>query len=453
MVASASVFTPSNLTGVFNSTGTTGQIATRGSNGKITFVDPTGATFPSLDEVTDVTVSGAATNSYLKKSSTDWVAGNLTTDVNSLITSARSSYTIGNLTGVFASTGTLGQVPVIDANGKLTFISSPALTSIALDDLSDVTLTSPATGNVLHYSAGNWVNTAYNTLFDSRWSTVRSSVTMSQLSSIFTGSGTTGQTLQLNASGLLQFVNSSSGSFAGLSDVTLTSLANLDYARYDGTAWVNRNFNTDVDARADAKLTAASISTLGGVFAGTGTVNQIATLNSGGKIIFTAPPPGTNSSNPVLIDAGGTGLTSYTGMAGKFLTVSPTENSFNLSTLTSPDSSLTITQSSNGNFNLSVNAVVTVPQQLFKTVSGSYSLVAGDHGYFIQCTATTTITLSSGLSNGFQATIFNDSSGTITLVTSGTLKSKNNVCSSQNGALYVTHKSSNNWFAVGDFNA
>jgi len=450
MIASASTFTVSNLTGVFNSTGTTGQLATRGSNGRITWVDDTGATFPSLDEVTDVTVSGAATNSYLKKSSTDWIAGDFSTDVNSLITTARSTYTIGNLTGVFTSTGTLGQVPVIDASGKLTFISSPALTSIALDDLSDVTIASPSSGNILHYSAGNWVNTAYNTLFDSRWSTVRSSVTMAQLSSIFTGSGTTGQTLQLNSSGLLQFVNSSN-SFNGLSDVTLTSLANLDYARYNGTAWVNRNFNTDVDARADAKLTAATISTLSGVFAGTGTTNQIATLNSGGKIVFTAPPPGTNSSNPVLIDAGGTGLTSYTGMAGKFLTVSPAENSFNLSTITSTDNSISITQASSGNFNLSVNAANAVPKQLFKTVTSSYSLVEADHGYMIKCSGGITITLSSGLSNGFQVTLFNETGGTITIASAGTIKSKKRTFSIQYGAINAIHESSNVWYAVGDF--
>jgi hypothetical protein len=91
-----------------------------------------------------------------------------------------------------------------------------------------------------------------------------------------------------------------------------------------------------------------------------------------------------------------------------------------------------------------------VPLQEFNAVTGSYSVLANDHGKIVRITNASTVTLPTGLSTGFQVTFFNETNSTITFSSPGTIKAKALTCSSQYGAVYATHQGSNVWILLGD---
>lgn len=53
-----------------------------------------------------------------------------------------------------------GSLSYNNTNGTFTFTPADTTASVALDDITDVVLTTPSTGQVLSYNAGNWVNSA-----------------------------------------------------------------------------------------------------------------------------------------------------------------------------------------------------------------------------------------------------------------------------------------------------
>lgn len=92
--------------------------------------------------------------------------------------------------------------------------------SIPVGDLSDVVITSPATGEVLRYNGSNWV--------DDR-------LLLDDLSDVTVSSATTAQVIRYNGTA---WVNSGL-SIDDLSDAAISSLSTGQLLRYNGTVWVN----------------------------------------------------------------------------------------------------------------------------------------------------------------------------------------------------------------------
>ena len=94
--------TISNFGGVFIGTPTTGKIVSVNSSGKLIFTDlPSGSSLTNTDGLTEGTTNRYYTNERVA------------THVNTL--------TISNFGGVFTGTPTTGNIPSVDANGKLAF--------------------------------------------------------------------------------------------------------------------------------------------------------------------------------------------------------------------------------------------------------------------------------------------------------------------------------------------
>ena len=90
------------------------------------------------------------------------------------------------------------------------------------------------------------------------------------------------------------------------------------------------------------------------------------------------------------------------------------------------------------------------PYQAIVDVTTNYTLSASDHGKYIMCKQPITITLpSSGLPDGFQCVLFNDSTGTITISTAIAFKSKGNLLENLYGAAHLVYNNST-WIALGD---
>lgn len=167
---------------------------------------------PALDDLTDVTITSPAANQYLRYNGTAWVnsgiATNTRTEVSYTATAGQTTfsatytpglidvylngsrldpadYTASNGTTVVLDSGaTVNDIVNIIAYGTFNIASVP-VSSIsatgtpssttylrgdgswstinvtpALDDLSDVAITSPTNGHVLQYNGTAWVNTA-----------------------------------------------------------------------------------------------------------------------------------------------------------------------------------------------------------------------------------------------------------------------------------------------------
>jgi hypothetical protein len=92
------------------------------------------------------------------------------------------------------------------------------------------------------------------------------------------------------------------------------------------------------------------------------------------------------------------------------------------------------------------------PYQKYKTVDTNYVLSPSDHGTILLVSATVTITLPNGLSNGFQVTVYNlIEQGIILFNCLGALTSKSTTLSNQYGAVYLGHVNNNSWIGIGDF--
>ena len=84
--------------------------------------------------------------------------------------------------------------------------------------------------------------------------------------------------------------------------------------------------------------------------------------------------------------------------------------------------------------------------------SSNYTLDAFDNGTIIECTGSITITLPDSMSTGYQVTIVNMGTGTITLAASTTLytQDSNTKLENQYGAASAYHRGSDIWVAFGD---
>ena len=139
----------------------------------------TGGTMTGALVTTALSVSGAATFSQAINGS---ILGNAATA--SRLQNARTI----SLTGAITGSGSF------DGSSNLSIATTAS--SIALGNLSNVSISNPVTGNVLIYNGTNWVN----------------------------GAG-----------------SSSASALSGLTDVSLSSLTSGNILTYDGTNWINSN--------------------------------------------------------------------------------------------------------------------------------------------------------------------------------------------------------------------
>jgi hypothetical protein len=253
----------------------------------------------SVGDLSDVTITSASTNELLKFNGSAWVNSSVAysevTGTPSLATVATSgSYadlsntpTLGTASAEDVGTATGDVVQLVDVGGSpgLPVVDGSQLTGITADlsssvigDLSDVTITSASSAQVLKYNGTAWVNSSvayaevtgtpslatvattgdYADLSNTpSLATVATTGAYSDLSgapTLGTASaedvGTSaGNVVQLNGSAQLPAVDGSlltnitadvsSASVGDLSDVTITSASSNQVLKFNGSAWVN----------------------------------------------------------------------------------------------------------------------------------------------------------------------------------------------------------------------
>jgi hypothetical protein len=335
---------------------------------------------------------------------------------------------LGNASNQAVSTA-LSSVALSSFNDDLSYLSSgdnvslltndagylANINSESVGDLSDVTITAAANGEVLKYNGSAWVdanvdysevaNTPTNVSTftnDAGYLANINSESINDLSDVTITTATNGQVLSYNGT---NWINSaaSSNSLAGLTDVTITAAAAGEYLRYNGSVWV------------DASLAVVDDSTpsLGGDLDTNG--NELVTASNANLVLR---PNGTGhvflggNTNPAELrlycesaDAHYVGFKSPTHaqLSGSQTWRLPVADG---------TSGQAITTDGSGNLS-------------FSTISGgggwTYSAITADPAnaqanYHYSCTGTFTITLAtSGLTAGDQIRIKNMGSGTITI--------------------------------------
>jgi len=191
----------------------------------------------SLSGLTDTSVSGASNTEALIYDGNQWVASGLSTIIDSRVT-----------------------YETLDTNGDVGVGSSQLASgshSHALQDLTNVSITSASSGQTIEYDGSDWVNvtpsqgvTTLSALSDTNVSGVSNSDVLVYSGSQWVPSGITfpvdsvnGQTgtVTITASGL-GALTSSSG-IDDLSDVEITSATSGEILQYSGTTIINRTLS------------------------------------------------------------------------------------------------------------------------------------------------------------------------------------------------------------------
>lgn len=152
--------------------------------------------------------------------------------------------TLDSLTDATITTPSTNQV--VKYNGSQWVNSAASTIPVTLDALSDVVITAPATNQVLEYNGAYWVNADPSNF-----------LSLDNLSDVTITAPSTGQTVSYNGS---QWVNVYPStlpiSLDNLSDVTITTPSNAQLVRYNGTTWVNSK--SAVSEQSDATITTPS---------------------------------------------------------------------------------------------------------------------------------------------------------------------------------------------------
>jgi len=156
---------------------------------------------------------------------------------------------LNDLTDVSTSSPTNGQGLIYNTtSGKWENQNIPSGGASDLDDLTDVTLTTPTNGQVLQYDGSKWINANGGS----------GATDLDDLTDVTLTSPSNGQVLQYDGS---KWVNANGGgggssTLSGLTDVSVASLVDGNYLRYNATStkWENtwNDFSTDSLASLDA---------------------------------------------------------------------------------------------------------------------------------------------------------------------------------------------------------
>ena len=227
----------------------------------------------------------------------------------------RNSLTNGSV--ILRPSGT-GSVSV--SNFKITNVATPtansdaatkfyvdnlfANTPITLDNLSDVTITSPTTNQTLMYDGTGWVNQ-------------NSISTLSTLTDVNTTGALSNQFLMFNGTTWVpNSVNIGLVALHDLSDVTIASPTSTQLLQYNGTKWVNTNFvpfTTVVTDSGNVTEDTGQITISGGNGISTSGVGSAVTIiNTKAQLSLLDDVNLTGLSNGQLIQYTGTKWTPYT---------------------------------------------------------------------------------------------------------------------------------------------
>ena len=169
LTATASGASLTDLTGASAGTfGATSEtpVITVDANGRITGITTAAISSGGLSAVVDDTAPQLGGNLDVNSKVIEGTGGVNVTGVITATSYVGSGANLTDLTGASAGTfGATSETPVItvDANGKITGITTAAISgggggSSTLAGLSDVTITSPSTNQVLLWNGANWVN-------------------------------------------------------------------------------------------------------------------------------------------------------------------------------------------------------------------------------------------------------------------------------------------------------
>lgn len=223
----------------------TGMIVSDGTD-KITICAPSGL---STDYVIKLPTAQGGSQTFLRNDGSgnlSWVAGGASgvTELDGLSDVTITGDTRGDLLvrGVTnwerLPVGTNGQVLTTDGTSLSWGAGGGGGGASALDDLSDVTISSPAQGHYLRRGASEWGNVAGLDIGDLTVSgqtsgdlILRGSTSWSRLAR-----GSSGQVLTMNGTAV-QWSAPSSGSLSSLSDTAIVSAATGEYLRFASGVW------------------------------------------------------------------------------------------------------------------------------------------------------------------------------------------------------------------------
>ncbi len=293
-----------------NLAGSSGTPQILGNNDTITIAAGTGITTTAgatdtvtvalnatLDNLTDVVITSAANKEYLKFNGTNWVDSLILIDDLSDVDTTSSAPTNGQVLqwngtnwvpgtvsaggSDFTLAATSGTPQIISSNDTMTIAAGTGISTTAgatdtvtialnatLDNLSDVTITTPSANQVVQYNGSAWVNsaiaidelsdvdttTAAPSSGDSlTWNTTNWVPTSVIRNFVLAGTSgtpqtiTDGNTLTIAAgTGITTTAGSTdtvtvalNATLDNLSDVTITTPSSTQILQYNGSAWVN----------------------------------------------------------------------------------------------------------------------------------------------------------------------------------------------------------------------
>lgn len=179
------------------------------------------------DKVADDAVGVAELSATGTPSSSTFLRGD-----NSWATPSGGASALDDLTDVTITGATTGQVLKYNGSAWINDTDATAGGSTALDDLSDVAITAAASGDILRHNGTSWVDTPGTVHFEAAGAVSTHSSDTTSVHGI------------TDTSALL----TTSSGIDALSDVTITAAASGDILRHNGTAWVDAVGTTHFEA-------------------------------------------------------------------------------------------------------------------------------------------------------------------------------------------------------------
>lgn len=216
----------------------------------------------NLDALTDVAISSPASGQVLKHNGTQFVnatlaAGDLPSHTHAIadVTNLQTSLDAKQET---SEKGAANGYAGLDATGKVPSSQLPATGATNLDDLTDVSITSPASGQVLRHNGTSFVNATLSPS-DVGAAAASHSHPISDVTNLQTSLDAKQATSQKNAANGYAGLDAGSKLVAsqmsevmplnGLSDVAISGPATGQTVRYNGTNFVNATLSpSDVGA-------------------------------------------------------------------------------------------------------------------------------------------------------------------------------------------------------------
>jgi uncharacterized membrane protein len=142
------------------------------------------------------------------------------------------------------SDGTDGYVLSTNGGGTLSWVSNAGGGATELNELTDVTISSPSTGHLLRYNGSTWVNVTPATagLAELTGGTFTGHIGINSISYTWpSDDGDNGEVLTTNGTGTLSWAAGGGGasSLNDLTDVTITASSSGEILRHNGTAYVD----------------------------------------------------------------------------------------------------------------------------------------------------------------------------------------------------------------------